>query len=153
MISLFGYGLWFVKICHECPFICTEFLGPLRPPRPDKKHRGCGVLRGLQAPPRLVALRALFGAPLTAACLRGRLSLSFWLSTSQRTGCKPGFARTLTTEITETSFLLNDSHKRFLKRIDSNWVKHAGPCGIPFVVQLQPGIEIEMKSRFERQAV
>jgi len=30
--------------------------GPLRPPRPAQPF--CGVLRGLRAPPRLVALRA-----------------------------------------------------------------------------------------------
>ena len=49
-------------------------LGPLRL---LALKNGRGILRGLQAPPRPVALRALLYAPLAAAFLWGRLSLDF----------------------------------------------------------------------------
>ena len=46
-------------------------------PSPLAEARGTGVLHGLQAPPRSVALRALLRAPLFAASLWGRSPREF----------------------------------------------------------------------------
>ncbi len=79
MPSTLASSVWIHSVSESRVFsvLSVGFIWPLRPPRPDKKHRGCGVLRGLQAPPRLqssgdfpgelqgcgVAFRSLFWLP------------------------------------------------------------------------------------------